>query len=96
MKQVITLRQFLKQAPREIVKIDKPEWFDSFKELSYTEKYDLYTNQAPIFEYFLKSDDEHLYYKKTSHQICRIGRTFFIRKFQIASVYITSKSEISL
>lgn len=92
MKQTITLRQFLKQAPREIHRFDKPEWFDNFKELSYTEKYQLYINFYPVFEYFLKSDDEHLYYKKTHHQICRIGRTFFIKKIQVASVYITPKS----
>lgn len=92
MKQTITLRQFLKQAPREIHQFNKPEWFDNFKELSYAQKYHLYIDFHPVFEYFLKSDDEHLYYKKTSHQICRIGRTFFIKKIQIASVYITPKS----
>ena len=92
MKQTISLRQFLKQAPREIHQFNKPEWFDNFKELSYIEKYNLYINHDPIFEHFLKSDDEHLYYKKTCHQICRLGRTFFIKKVQIASVYITSKS----
>ena len=92
MKQTITLRQFLKQAPREIRQFNKPEWFDNFKELSYIQKYNLYINPIPTFEYFLKSDDEHLYYKKTCHQICRIGRTFFIKKIQIASVYITPKS----
>lgn len=91
MRQTITLRQFLKQAPREIHRFDKPEWFDNFKELSYVEKYNLYINQTPIFEHFLKSD-EHLYYKKTCHQICRIGRTFFIKKFQVGSIYITTKS----
>ena len=92
MKQTITLRQFLKQAPREIHQFDKPVWFDNFKELSYVEKYNLYTNQTPIIEHFLKSDDEHLYYKKTCHQICRIGRTFFIKKLQVGSIYITPKS----
>ena len=92
MKQTITLRQFLKQAPREIHQFTKPEWFDNFKELSYIQKYNLYINHGPIVEHFLKSDDEHLYYKKTCHQICRIGRTFFIKKLQIASVYITPKS----
>jgi hypothetical protein len=92
MKQTITLRQFLKQAPREIHQFDKPEWFDNFKGLSYVEKYNLYINQTSIFEHFLKSDDEHLYYKKTCHQICRIGRTFFIKKLQVGSIYITSKS----
>lgn len=45
-----------------------------------------------MFEHFLKSDDEHLYYKKTCHQICRIGRTFFIKKLQVGSIYITPKS----
>ena len=92
MKQIITLRQFLKHAPREILKIDKQEWFDNFKELSYTEKYNLYINHAPVFEHFLKSDIEHLYYKKTCHQICRLGRTFFIKKVQVGSIYITPKS----
>lgn len=92
MKQTISLRQFLKQAPREIHQFNKPEWFDNFKELSYAQKYHLYINSYPVFEHFLKSDDEHLYYKKTCHQICRIGRTFFIKKIQVASVYITPKS----
>lgn len=92
MKQTISLRQFLKQAPREIHQFNKPEWFDNFKELSYAQKYHLYIDSPPVFEYFLKCDDEHLYYKKTSHQICRIGRTFFIKRVQIASVYITPKS----
>lgn len=92
MKQTITLRQFLKQAPREIQQFNKPEWFDNFKELSYIQKYNLYINQTPMFEHFLKSDDEHLYYKKTCHQICRIGRTFFIKKLQVGSIYITPKS----
>jgi hypothetical protein len=92
MKQTITLRQFLKQAPREINQFNKPEWFDNFKGLSYTEKYNLYINQTPMIEHFLKSDDEHLYYKKTCHQIYRIGKTFFIKKIQVGSVYITPKS----
>lgn len=92
MKQTITLRQFLKQAPREIQQFNKPEWFDNFKELSYVQKYNLYIDQPHIIEHFLKSDDEHLYYKKTCHQICRIGRTFFIKKLQVGSVYITPKT----
>ena len=92
MKQTISLRQFLKQAPREIHQFNKPEWFDNFKELNYIQKYNLYINQTPIIEHFLKSDDEHLYYKKINHQICRIGRTFFIKKLQVGSVYIIPKS----
>ena len=92
MKQTISLRQFLKQAPREVHQFNKPEWFDNFKELSYAQKYHLYINSDPVFEHFLKSDDEHLYYKKTCHQICRIGRTFFIKKLQVGSIYITPKS----
>lgn len=92
MKQTITLRQFLKQAPREIHRFNKPGWFDNFKELSYAQKYHLYINSDPVFEHFLKSDDEHLYYKKTCHQICRIGRTFFIKKLQVGSIYITPRS----
>ncbi len=92
MKQTITLRQFLKQAPREVHQFNKPEWFDNFKELSYIQKHHLYINPDPVFEHFLKSDDEHLYYKKICHQICRIGRTFFIKKLQVGSIYITSKS----
>lgn len=92
MKQTITLRQFLKQVPREVHQFNKPEWFDNFKELSYTQKFNLYINQTPIIEHFLKSDDEHLWYKKINHQICRVGRIFFIKKLQVGSVYITPKS----